>query len=236
MLRMFARYATDNTHIVPISRLAADVAAGNVPALTVIEPAMHHFPPTDDHPVADMAAGQAFLQQVYNTLKSNPAVWAKTLLLITYDEHGGFYDHVVPPLADLRQATAKPAVLTPYGVRVPMFVVSPWVPAGKGPDLTLDHCAILKTILARFCPVGPPFLSDRVAASPSFNAFLSASAPRLVAAPAAAVQARAASASRTPGLTSKPVLQPMSRASVRAHGADFHDLTGMLARMLGRPV
>ena len=233
MLRMFARYATDTTRIVPISRLAADVAAGNVPALTVIEPAMHHFPPSDDHPVADMAAGQAFLQQVYTTLQSNPAVWAKTLLLITYDEHGGFYDHVVPPVADLRQATTKPAVLTPYGVRVPMFVVSPWVPAGKGPDLTLDHCAILKTILARFCPDGPPFLSDRVAASPSFNAFLSASAPRLVAAPAATVQARAA---RATGLANKPVLQPMSRASVRAHGADFHDLTGMLARMLGRPV
>ena len=256
MLRMFARYATDNTHIVPISRLAADVAAGNVPALTVIEPAMHHFPPTDDHPVADMAAGQAFLQQVYTTLQSNPAVWAKTLLLITYDEHGGFYDHVVPPLADLRQtpvptppitlvglasgaaakataAATKPAVLTPYGVRVPMFVVSPWVPAGKGPDLTLDHCAILKTILARFCPDGPPFLSDRVAASPSFDAFLSASAPRLVAAPAATAQAHAA---RATGLANRPVLQPMSRASVRANGADFHDLTGMLARMLGRPV
>ncbi len=233
MLRMFARYATDTTHIVPISRLAADVAAGNLPALTVIEPAMHHFPPNDDHPVADMAAGQAFLQQVYTTLQSNPAVWAKTLLLITYDEHGGFYDHVVPPVADLRQATTKPAVLTPYGVRVPMFVVSPWVPAGKGPDLTLDHCAILKTILARFCPSGPPFFSDRVAASPSFNGFLSASTPRVVATPATVVQARAA---RATGLADKPVLQPMSRASVRAHGADFHDLTGMLARMLGRPV
>ena len=279
MLRMFARYATDNTNIVPISRLAADVAAGKLPALTVIEPAMHHFPPNDDHPVADMAAGQAFLQQVYTTLASNPATWAKTLLLITYDEHGGFYDHVVPPLADLRQAAvpptppinglmggltggvtgaligapasglaasataaaapaatmpaAKPAVLTPYGVRVPMFVVSPWVPVGKGPDLTLDHCAILKTVLARFCPVAPPFLSDRVAASPSFNAFLSASTPRLTTAAALTAPARSVAAARQP---TQPLLQPMSRAKVRADGADFHDLTGLLARTLGRPV
>jgi len=48
------------------------------------------------------------------------------------------------------------------GLRVPTFIVSPWVPVGKGPDVTLDHCSIVKTILARFCGVERWFLSDRV--------------------------------------------------------------------------
>ena len=68
----------------------------------VIEPAMHHFPPNDDHPVADMHHGQLFLKGVYDTLRSNEALWRKTMLIITYDEHGGFYDHVVPPIAEGR--------------------------------------------------------------------------------------------------------------------------------------
>ena len=62
MLRMFARYATDNTNIVDISRLQQDVAQGNLPAVTIVEPAMHHYPENDDHaPVADMYRGQLFL-------------------------------------------------------------------------------------------------------------------------------------------------------------------------------
>ena len=250
MLRMFARYATDVTNIVGISRLAADAAAGNLPALTVVEPAMHHFPQSDDHassnkPAVDMYRGQHFLKTVYDALRVNPAVWRKTLLLITYDEHGGFYDHVVPPLAEARSrpvnaggtvggaATGGPAfevpatVTTPYGVRVPTFVVSPWVPAGKGPDIVLDHCSILKTVLARFCPTRP-FLSDRVHASQSFDAFLSAKEPRLQVPPPPALKP-------LPGAAPpRIVTPPISRKQMRAGNVDYHDLTGMLARMLGR--
>ena len=108
MLRMFARYATDDTNIVPISRLQQDVAQGNLPAVTAIEPAMHHAPENDDHPPADMYYGQLFLKGVYDTLRSNSALWQKTMLIITYDEHGGFYDHVIPPIADVR---TRPMVL-----------------------------------------------------------------------------------------------------------------------------
>jgi phospholipase C len=286
MLRMFARYATDDRQIVPIDRLAHDVAAGNLPALTVIEPAMHHFPQNDDHPVADMRNGQAFLKGVYDTLRSNPGLWAKTLLVITYDEHGGFYDHVVPPIADLRDVrqidstsqgsglAGAPAVagvglasggvhaglravlsagqasvmlegavhagvplasrqdcLTTYGVRVPTFLVSPWVPAGKGPDLVLDHCSILKTLLARFIGPGAPFLSDRVSASRSFDSFLTVGAPRMDIGPAPAV----ASVQRGMRKTGRSIVTaPMSRAAMRRGNVDYHDLTGWLARQLGR--
>jgi phospholipase C len=87
-----------------------------------------------------MWRGQRFLKDVYDTLVSNRELWSNTLLIITYDEHGGFYDHVIPPLADgLFQrlvVTGEGSSMTiSYGVRVPTFVVSPWTPAGKGPDI-----------------------------------------------------------------------------------------------------
>ena len=71
----------------------------------------------------------------------------------------------------------------PYGVRVPTFVVSPWTPPGKGPSITLDHCSIVKTVLAWFCADTKPFFSDRVNASLTFESYLSEPAPRDVGAP-----------------------------------------------------
>ena len=156
------------------------IAAGNLPSVTFIDPATHHAPENDDHPVADMLYGQIFLKSIYDELRANEALWLRTLLIISYDEHGGFYDHVVPPSAEIRYLPSvtklgaapdfKAALTTPYGVRVPAFSVSPWVAAGKGPDITLDHCSILKTILARFCGAAKPFLSDRLNAPLTFNA------------------------------------------------------------------
>ncbi len=246
MLRMFARYATDTANIVDVSRLRQDVLDGDLPAFTMVEPAMHHFPESDDHPTADMYQGQRFLQSVYDALRSNDTVWGETLLIVTYDEHGGFYDHVPPLLAEARvrppsaalptsvTSTKSPvpqSVMTGYGVRVPTFVVSPWVPAGKGPDVVLDHASILKTVLACFLGDRRPFLSDRVHASHSFDSFLSAPSPRM----------------DIPSLGALPVLPetlgnrarrietpPISRAQMRLGNVDYHDLTGMLARMLGR--
>src|SRR5262249_43717070 len=227
MLRMFARYVGDNTNIVPIANLKADIAAGRLPSVTFIDPAMHHAPENDDHPIADMLDGQIFVKSIYDGLRANERLWLRTLLIISYDEHGGFYDHVVPPVAEIRwsplsthAATADPKapLTTPYGVRVPAFVLSPWVPAGKGPNITLDHCSILKTILARFCGAAKPFLSDRVNASLSFNAFLTQTQPRLV--------------SPSPSLPSLPSLaqaeqaaiatKPVSKRALREGDADFH--------------
>lgn len=248
MLRMFARYAADDTNIVPINRLEQDIAGFNLPAVTFIDPAMHHAPENDDHsPFADMLDGQIFIKRVYDALQSNEALWPVTLLIVTYDEHGGFYDHVVPPVAD---ALSLPPVFTdggppgppapfkadmtiPYGVRVPTFVVSPLVPAGKGPDVPLDHCSILKTILARFCGQDRPFLSDRVHASHTFDAFLTGMprmartlrSPALTEAAVRPTRRSVARGIRTP---------PMSRKTMQTGDVDFRDVTGMLARMLGR--
>lgn len=290
MLRMFARYAGDNINICPICELEHDFVVGNVPSLVVIEPAMHHQPQDDDHPDADMYRGQAFLRRVYAALIANPAVWAKTMLIITYDEHGGFYDHVIPPIADVFETprpvvadpgpaggvvadggTATPtpggglgghivhaagvhispemlgvllgesiettpsdvAVKVPYGVRVPTFVVSPWVAPGKGPSVILDHCSILKTILARFCGDKKPFMSDRVHASHSFESFVTESAPRGVADPPTLRDFPFPSSSELPG-TSRIITEPLFRKGMRESHVDYHEISGRLARMLGR--
>lgn len=251
MLRMFARYATDNVNILPLDKLKDDVKPGGIglPAFTMIEPQMHAHPPNDDHPDADMLRGQDFLREVYLALTSNKALWAKTLLIITYDEHGGLYDHVIPPLADIYNIqmeavqgnggnAATPDLIKrlsiPYGVRVPTFVVSPWTMRGKGPSITLDHCSILKTVLARFFGAEKPFLSDRVNASHSFNAFLTETAPRMDVPVPPSVPSLTPEVRKTPSATTSIVTRPLSRQEMREGSVDFHSLTGRWARQLGR--
>jgi phospholipase C len=83
---------------------------------------------------------------VLTAVMRSPA-WKKSLLVITYDEHGGFYDHVDPlpfTVADDRPAMRR------YGVRVPALVVSPFVERGVSHEV-YDHTSIIKTILLRFC-------------------------------------------------------------------------------------
>lgn len=291
MLRMFARYTTNNTEIRPLDQLAADVAAGDLPAFTTIEPAMHHHPQDDDHPHADMWRGQLFIKRVYDTLRSNPQTWENTLLIITYDEHGGLYDHVVPPVADvittgrpgeaiggevsgghappptgdtgggvvhgfaghIRAAAADLATLhvatadsdppspppaasdvqIPYGVRVPTFVVSPWTMRGKGPSITLDHCSILKTVLARFAGADKPFLSERVRASHSFESFLTESQARDVPQSPTLDQLPITVRRTVPGV-SEIITPPLSPKRMREGAVDYQDLSGFLARLIGR--
>jgi phospholipase C len=248
MLRMFARYSTDEVNIVPIQQLKKDVTEGNLPDFAVIEPQMHAHPEDDDHPDADMHRGQYFLRDVYTTLTSNANLWRDTLLIITYDEHGGLYDHVVPPLADVfvradGQApgavgggTGPATLIVPYGVRVPTFVVSPWTTSGKvNSELVLDHCSILKTVLARFLGAERPFLSDRVEASHSFEAFVNGAEPRMEVGPLPDMKPPLSIGVRlAPSPTSRIVTPPLSRAEMRAGPVDYHELSGRWARQLGR--
>lgn len=95
------------------------------------------IPANDDHPVHDVAHGQALIKEVYETLRASPQ-WNEILLLITYDEHGGFYDHVPTPLGvpspDGLLGSAPPYSFdfTRLGVRVPTLLISPWIEAGVG--------------------------------------------------------------------------------------------------------
>lgn len=143
---------------------------------------------TSDNPPIDVADGEAFLLQLYNALY-NSSYWASSLLIITYDEHGGLYDHIVPPSA-VPPGSNIPAAsndadkvadgfnFNVYGCRVPAIVVSPFIAAGTTitpPDSTpFDHASILKTVWD--CFGISDSLTSRDAAAPSLYPFLSSTA------------------------------------------------------------
>lgn len=112
-----------------------------------------HRAPNDDHPPTSIAIGQAFLYSIYCALMKRPDRWAKTLMIVTYDEHGGFFDHVAP----LAVGTPPPLgyAYQPFdtsGVRVPAFLVSPFAKRGGVFSGPLDHTSLLTLLADRFTP------------------------------------------------------------------------------------
>jgi phospholipase C len=109
---------------------AKDAAKGDLPAYSFIEPryftdAVLQQLPKDQHPPHDVAYGEALIATVYNAVRSGPA-WKDTLLIITYDEHGGCCDHVVPPAATPPGGTNHCGfAFDRFGVRVPAVIVCP---------------------------------------------------------------------------------------------------------------
>jgi phospholipase C len=129
-----------------------DAARGTLPSVSWIDPNFSNFnpigfQPNDDHAPADIKDGQELVLAVYHALATGPQ-WEKTMLVIFYDEHGGFYDHVPPPAA----ADDNQRMFGRYGVRVPALIVSPWVEPGSVSTTVFDHTSIIKTILQRFAP------------------------------------------------------------------------------------
>lgn len=122
----------------------------------------------------------------------------------------------------------------PYGVRVPTFVVSPWVPPGKGPSVALDHCSIVKTVLARFLGADKPFLSERVAASHSFESFLSEPQPRMDIEHTEPLAPLPDTVRRVAPGGSQIITPLISRKRLREEPVEFHDLSGWVARLIGR--
>jgi phospholipase C len=167
----------------PISKISAFYKAcveGTLPSVSWIDPnftlvdvdALLNWA-NDDHPPADIARGQNLVARIYNHLIASPN-WKDTLLVVTYDEHGGFYDHVCPPPSP----GGDTAPFDKLGVRVPALVVSPWVPRGTPFNGILDHTCIARTALELFAPQRVHELSPRVSASASLVPLLSESAPR----------------------------------------------------------
>src|SRR5271167_2420733 len=135
-----------------IASFLEDAAAGTLRAVSWIDPAFTNFNPlglpvNDDHPPADIKDGQDLVLAVYDALAASPQ-WDRSMLVIVYDENGGFYDHVPPPQA----ADDEPDMFGRYGVRVPAIIVSPWVEPRTVSSTLFDHTSIIKTILLRFCP------------------------------------------------------------------------------------
>src|SRR5262249_36486790 len=105
----------------------ADAAAGRLPNVSFVDPSFlgeSDGTSNDDHPLADVRNGQAFLNQVYEAVTSSPN-WENTVLVINYDEWGGFFDHVPPPLAPQTDLDASIGNDGRLGFRVPCVVISP---------------------------------------------------------------------------------------------------------------
>jgi phospholipase C len=216
------------------SDFAQDAAAGSLPAYSFIEP--RYFAdrllnkiPNDEHPPHNVAYGEALIAAVYNAVRGGPG-WKQTLLVITYDEHGGCFDHVVPP-----QAT-PPGGQTPdhfdfgwFGVRVPAVIVSPYVRAGsviRPPGSTpFDHTSIIATLrkMFGFAPLtardaAAPDLLAAVGGEPANDGPVSIIAPAVAPAPEQVARAAAKPPnSMQRNLSAAALLLPTFGADVGAH-------------------
>jgi phospholipase C len=161
-------------HIVDYTRFARDLAIDYEPVYTFIEPSYGAITSdytcgTSQHPLDDVARGEWLIKCTYESIRNSP-VWDSSLLIVTWDEHGGFYDHVAPVAAPVPADQPKwpsnnqsgfPFNL--YGVRVPSVVVSPWIPANLFDPRTYDHTTVLATV-ERLYGIPPMTQRDRKAA------------------------------------------------------------------------
>jgi phospholipase C len=165
----------DDSHFGLFSDFQAAAASGTLPAYTFLEPSWGAAG-NSQHPNYNVALGEQLIHDVYYTLRNGPD-WNETLLIITYDEHGGCYDHVPPPLGAVPPDTSPGEYgfdFTRFGVRVPTVLVSPLIAAGTvfrvaADAQPLDHTAILKTVETRW---NLPSLTARDAAAVDVGAVL----------------------------------------------------------------
>ena len=140
--------------VLPIAQFYTDAAAGTLPGVCLVEP--DYSTQSEENP-QNIAVGEQFAAGVINAVTSGPA-WERTLLIWTYDEHGGYYDHVPPPPA-LAPDSIPPAVpagestydgFHRYGFRVPCAVVSPWARRDYVSHQVKDHTSICALIEAKW--------------------------------------------------------------------------------------
>jgi phospholipase C len=201
-IRLYDRYRLDVKNVRPIDELDAALEAasggGDLPRVMFIEPSFVFG--NDDHPPMDVQQGQKFIRQVVGTFIKH-GLLDKTLFVITYDEHGGFFDHVPPPGTTVfksRPTTATnpnygtldslfpqdpAAAPTCLGVRVPSMVLSKWA-SPRANHTFLDHTAILKTILlhnrASISTQQFSRFGERVKKRPHLGQVLDLSTPRVI--------------------------------------------------------
>ncbi|HEX4754612.1 MAG TPA: alkaline phosphatase family protein [Candidatus Dormibacteraeota bacterium] len=206
----------------PFPDFVAHVAAGQLPSYSFIEPNHRPPLPlmndrgsgapevsNNQHPennlvsdaayaaftagaTTDFARAETLIATIYEALRANPAVFERSLLLVTYDEHGGFYDHVPPPRAPspgtkqdwatrVRHVFLRPRAarfdFELLGPRVPALVISPYVAAGTVDTTVRDHSSVPSTVRQIFAPESRPLTARDAWAAP-FHTLLSLASPR----------------------------------------------------------
>lgn len=165
--------AVRHHHMTTFYRDAAGEAA-KFPSFAWIEPA--YLPPgaNDGHPPYDILEADVLVANVYNAIRANEALWMSSLLIVLFDEHGGFYDHVAPPAASPPDHHNEEYSFDRYGVRVPAILVSPHVGNAVFPHL-LDHTSTLRYLQDKWL-LGD--LGARTALASTFASVVGAIQPR----------------------------------------------------------
>jgi phospholipase C len=151
--------ASDASHLV--KAFADDVAADTLPQVSwIVAPTKY-----SEHPEAPPAYGESFTSRILDALTAHPAMWAKTALIINYDENDGFFDHMPSPLPAIGATQGRSSVDTRgeiykgeavgLGVRVPLLVISPWTRGGWVSSEVLDHTSVIRFLERRFGVMEP---------------------------------------------------------------------------------
>ena len=162
-----------------MERFRQDASSGDLPSYSFIEPRLfidhndQHPPIADPLVTSSVLAGELLIRDVYEAIRDSPC-WEKTLLVVTYDEHGGCFDHAKPP------EVVSPVVGAPagqcgfrfdrLGIRVPAVLISPWIEKGTVVKTLHDHTSIIKTVTNRW---DLPHLTERDKAATDLSEVLS---------------------------------------------------------------
>ena len=221
-------------HFRGMEEFEEDCRDGTLPEYSFVEPSFQ-IAPNDEHPPHDVSLGEQFLLRVWKAV-SRGKDWNSTLLVITFDEHGGCYDHVVPPAAVPPDVASNPGEegfrFDRFGVRVPAVLVSPYIEAGtvfRSPsDVPYDHASILATIRDWLqIPPEKMLSSGRVKQAPTFGNVLTRSAPRTELPVIAQTGAPAHPAKRW------IARNDLQAAMLTAHRKRYQHILGNLARLKG---
>jgi len=145
-------------NVVPIHQFTIDAQNGTLPNVAYVDPIFEGSANTenDEHPPSNIQVGQNFTAGIINALFASPQ-WGSSALFLTWDEHGGFYDHVPPPAAcvpddipPMLGSGDEPGAFDRYGIRVPVVVVSPYARRRYVSHRVYDHTSILRFIQTRF--------------------------------------------------------------------------------------
>ena len=176
---------TRQVNVVPIDQYFSDAAAGTLPQVSFVDPIFvgPMNVENDEHPPANIQVGQEFVSRVVRALLASPQ-WPRAALFLTYDEHGGFFDHVPPPPAcvpdgipPMLEASDVPGAFDRYGIRVPAAVVSPFSRPHSVSHTPHDHTSILRFIETRF---DLPALTARDANADPMLEFFDFTGPQLL--------------------------------------------------------
>lgn len=152
--QLFRSYDQHRDKVRPADEFFSDVSSGNLPQVVMIESGVDTG--LDEHPNNHIQRGAAYIRRRVRALMDSSA-WKKSAFFLTYDESGGFYDHVAPvslsapdSIGPYLRATDTPGDFTRSGFRVPFIAVSPWIRPNYVSRTNADHTSILRFIERRF--------------------------------------------------------------------------------------